>query len=106
MIETVALEFECRRGALAPGRAATHRDHPVSIVLRGPPKFIVSHEGNKNSDLHCVMRVTNRDLIASCPLCHLAGFLHCASETRWQRFWQFLNDFLIDLLDDFLYENP
>jgi len=25
---------------------------------------------------------------------NLAGFLHCASETRWQRFGQFLNDFL------------
>jgi len=31
----------------------------------------------------------------------LAGFLHCASETRWEQFGQFLNDFL----DDFLYEN-
>jgi len=34
---------------------------------------------------------------------NLAGFLHCASETRWQRFRQFLNDFLNDFLDDFLY---
>jgi len=31
----------------------------------------------------------------------LAGFLHCALETRWQRFGHFLNDFL----NDFLYEN-
>ena len=45
---------------------------------------------------------------------NLAGFLHCAaalaSETRWQRFGQFLNYFLYDLLChgenlDFLYEN-
>jgi len=34
---------------------------------------------------------------------NLAGFLHCASETRWQRFRQFFNDFLNDFLDDFLY---
>jgi len=39
---------------------------------------------------------------------NLAGFLHCASETRWQRFGQFLNDFLNDFLyenHNFLYEN-
>jgi len=38
----------------------------------------------------------------------LAGFLHCALESRWQRFGQFLNDFLNDILYeilDFLYEN-
>jgi len=40
----------------------------------------------------------------------LAGFLHCAAalETRWQRFGQFLNEFLNDFLCanlDFLYEN-
>ena len=29
---------------------------------------------------------------------NLAGFLHCAVETRWQRFGQFLNDFLNDFL--------
>ena len=32
---------------------------------------------------------------------NLAGFLHFASEPRWQQFGQFLNDFLTD----FLYEN-
>jgi len=32
---------------------------------------------------------------------NLAGFLHCAFETRWQRFGQFLHDFL----DYFFYEN-
>jgi len=32
---------------------------------------------------------------------NLAGFLHCALETCWQRFGQFFNDFL----HDFLYEN-
>jgi len=32
---------------------------------------------------------------------NLAGFLHCALETCWQRFGQFLEDFL----NDFLYEN-
>jgi len=32
---------------------------------------------------------------------NLAGFLHCAFETHWQQFGQFLNDFL----NDFLYEN-
>jgi len=32
---------------------------------------------------------------------NLAGFLHCALETHYQRFMQFLNDFL----KDFLYEN-
>jgi len=31
--------------------------------------------------------------------------LHCALETRWQQFGQFLNDFLNDFLDDFFYEN-
>jgi len=36
---------------------------------------------------------------------NLAGFLHCALETRWQRFGQFLDDFLNDFCDDFLYEN-
>jgi len=36
---------------------------------------------------------------------NLAGFLHCALETRWQQFGQFLNDFLNDGLNDFLYEN-
>jgi len=39
---------------------------------------------------------------------NLAGFLHCALETRWQRFGQFLNNFLNDFLYeilDFLYEN-
>jgi len=35
----------------------------------------------------------------------LAGFLQCALETRWQRFGQFLNDYLRDLPNDFLYEN-
>jgi len=30
----------------------------------------------------------------------LAGFLHCALETRWQRFGQFLNDFFDDFLND------
>jgi len=38
----------------------------------------------------------------------LAGFLHCALETRWQRFGQFLNGFLNDFLYatlDFLHEN-
>jgi len=34
----------------------------------------------------------------------LAGFLHCAVETRWQRFGQFPNDFLYKNLN-FLYEN-
>jgi len=29
---------------------------------------------------------------------NLAGVLHCALETRWQRFGQFLNDFLNDFL--------
>ena len=35
---------------------------------------------------------------------NLAGLsgLHCALETCWQRFGQFLND---DFLNDFLYEN-
>jgi len=28
----------------------------------------------------------------------LAGFLHCALETRWQRFRQFLHDFLMIFL--------
>ena len=32
---------------------------------------------------------------------NLAGFLHCAVETRWQRFGQFLNDFV----NGFLHEN-
>ena len=32
---------------------------------------------------------------------NLAGFLHCALETRWKRFGQFLNDFP----NDFLHEN-
>ena len=32
---------------------------------------------------------------------NLAGFLHCALETHWQRFGQFLNDLLDDFLDDF-----
>jgi len=32
---------------------------------------------------------------------NLAGFLHCASGTRWQRFGHFLTGFLYD----FLYEN-
>ena len=38
---------------------------------------------------------------------NLAGFLHCALETRWQRFGQFRNDFpsLNDDFSDFLYEN-
>jgi len=36
---------------------------------------------------------------------NLAGFLHCALETRWQRFGQFLHVFLNDFLNDFLYEN-
>jgi len=35
----------------------------------------------------------------------LASFLHCALETRWQRFGQFLNHFFNDFLDDFLFEN-
>ena len=34
-----------------------------------------------------------------------AGFLHCALETCWQRFGQFLNDFLGDFLIDLLDEN-
>jgi len=36
---------------------------------------------------------------------NLAGFLHCALETRRQRFGQFLHDFLNDFLNDFVYEN-
>ena len=32
-----------------------------------------------------------------------AGFLHCALETRWQRFGHSLDDFLYDL--NFLFEN-
>jgi len=32
---------------------------------------------------------------------NLAGFLHCALETRWQRFGQFLNDLLRDFMLDF-----
>jgi len=38
---------------------------------------------------------------------NLAGFLHCALETRWRRFASglFLHDFLNDFLNDFLYEN-
>jgi len=39
---------------------------------------------------------------------NLAGFLHCALATRWQRFGQFLSDFLGDFLYEnlnFLYEN-
>jgi len=36
---------------------------------------------------------------------NLAGFLHCALETHWQRCGQFLNDFLNGFLNDFLYEN-
>jgi len=39
---------------------------------------------------------------------NLAGFLHCALETRWQRFGQFLNDFLDEFRHknlNFLYEN-
>jgi len=32
--------------------------------------------------------------------------LHCALETCWQRFGQFLNDFFNNFLNDFLYENP
>jgi len=35
----------------------------------------------------------------------LASFLHCALETRWQQFGQFLNDFLDDFLDTLLYKN-
>jgi len=37
----------------------------------------------------------------------LPGFLQCALETRWQRYGQFLNDFLNDssFPNDFLYEN-
>ena len=35
----------------------------------------------------------------------LAGFLHCALETRWQRFGHFLNVFLDCFLNDFLYKN-
>jgi len=34
-------------------------------------------------------------------VCNLAGFLHCALETRWQQSGRFLNDFL----DEFLHEN-
>ena len=36
---------------------------------------------------------------------NLAGFLHCALDTRWQRFGQFLNKLFDDFLNDFLYEN-
>jgi len=39
---------------------------------------------------------------------NVAGFLHCALETRWQRFRQFINDILYDVLYknlNFLYEN-
>jgi len=32
---------------------------------------------------------------------NLAGFLHCALETRWPRFEQFLNDLLRDFMLDF-----
>ena len=32
---------------------------------------------------------------------NLAGFLHCALETRWQRFGQFLDDLLRDFMLDF-----
>jgi len=35
---------------------------------------------------------------------NLAGFLHCALKTRWQRFGHFLDDFLNDFLDDSLCE--
>jgi len=38
----------------------------------------------------------------------LASFLHCALETRWQRFGQLLDDFFNDFLNEnlnFLYEN-
>jgi len=38
-------------------------------------------------------------------LAGLAGFFHCALETRWQRFGQFLGAFLNDFLYDFLHEN-
>jgi len=31
----------------------------------------------------------------------LAGFLHCALETRWQRFGQFLDDLFRDLILEF-----
>jgi len=36
---------------------------------------------------------------------NLASFLHCALETRWQQFGQFLSDFLNDFLNDFLHKN-
>jgi len=36
---------------------------------------------------------------------NLAGFLHCALETRWQRFGQFLKVFLNDFCNDLLCEN-
>ena len=36
---------------------------------------------------------------------NLAGFLHCALETRRQRFVQFLHDVLNNFLNGFLYEN-
>jgi len=32
---------------------------------------------------------------------NFAGFLHCALETRWQRFGQFLNDLSRDFMEDF-----
>jgi hypothetical protein len=31
----------------------------------------------------------------------LAGFLHCALETRWERFGQFLHELLRDFMMDF-----
>jgi len=36
---------------------------------------------------------------------NLAGFLHCALESHWQRFGQFLRDLCNDFLNDFLSGN-
>ena len=43
--------------------------------------------------------------VCNSTLAGLAGFLHCALETRWQRFGQFLNAFLNGFLNVFLHEN-
>jgi len=57
----------------------------------------------------CMYRVipAHRNWQIETAVWNMAGFLHCALETRWQRFGQFLNDFLNDYMknqNDFLYD--
>jgi len=58
------------------------------VRMAGSLKYYSSIPGHRNWQIENAVQ-------------NLAGFLHCALETRWPRFEQFLNDLLRDFMLDF-----